>query len=415
MLPDSGEECSPRRPTKQYTLICSQPFAGPQQFEADLGRVSLDQREGDPDGVNRIQVRWGDIDAEILPSKGFSVGQVAYRGVPIFWESPLDLLPVPALVDPEAPLLVNGSPLEGFGWIRGFTGGVEMLGLLNWGLPLRTSDDRFLGLHGAAANIPVRETTVQVREEELRITASFEVRDRTARAAAKEQPWYEVGDPVYRVKKNLIFRQQLSGFLLHDEIANLTAVRQNPDWGYHVQLKPQPGSRYLVPSRERHLRGGEETGPNDEVWTPVEPERERVERGVVHRQLTRKPRILDGEPGVLTLLSHPDGSGVEVILPPAAYVMSWFSAGGAGSDEFMIPPSSASGGRPLRILNKDWNGAGPEIGASDLDHGSYIDPEVPGESLAPGESMSIRMRFCCLTAEETEEREREIRATSNSG
>lgn len=416
MPAESGEDCSPRQSSKQQiTFSCSEPLTGRrQQFETDLGRVSLYHAKGDPEGVNRLRVQWGQINAEILPSKGFSVGQVACGGNPIFWEPPLEVLPEPVLVDPEEPLLVNGSPLEGFGWIRGFTAGVEMLGPLNWGLPLRATDGRLLGLHGAAANIPVRDARVQVQGEELRLTASFEVWGRTARITAKDRPWYDAGDPVYRLTKNLIFRPRLTGFTLHDELINLTSETQTPDWGYHVQLDPRPGCRYLVPSRSVHLRGGETAGPDHEVWTPVKSGCARVERGVVHRQVWRKPGAQDGESVVPSLLRYPDGRGVEVILPPAAYTMSWFSAGGAGSDEFMIPASAASGGRSLRILNKDWNGAGPEIGASDLDHAGDIDPAVPRHSLAPGESMSIRMQFCSLTTEEAEEREREIRAYSIS-
>ena len=206
------------------------------------------------------------------------------------------------------------SPLEGFGWIRGFTGGVEMLGPLNWGLPLKTSEGRVLGLHGAAANIPVQEATVQVRGEELLVTASFEVRDRTGRETAKDQMWYETGKPVYWITKRLIFHTELPGFMLHDEIVNQTATAQKPDWGYHVQLYPRPASRYLVPSRSRHLRGGEVVERHHEVWAPVKPVSARVERGVVHRRVMLKPGILDGGPGVPTLLRYPDDTGIEVIL-----------------------------------------------------------------------------------------------------
>jgi len=110
MPADSGDDCAPQRSSlQQFTISCTEPPENrPQQIEFDLGRLILYHEQGDLEVVNRLRVKWGQIDAEVLPSKGFSIGQVACAGVPIFWDSPLELLPDPALVDPEAPLLVNG-------------------------------------------------------------------------------------------------------------------------------------------------------------------------------------------------------------------------------------------------------------------------------------------------------------------
>jgi hypothetical protein len=412
---ESGKGCNPQQSSQQqYTLACSQPLEGrPQQVDLDLGRVILYHQQGDPVGVNRIRVHCGQIEAVVLPSKGFSIEQVVCAGKPIFWNPPLEILPEPADINPEAPLQVNGALLGGFAWIRGFTGGVEMLGPLNWGMPVRTPDESLLGLHGAAANIPVREVTVQVRREELWLSASFEVRDRKTFAAGEDKPWYEAGDSVYRITKNLIFNPEIPGFRLQDELTNLSTATQTPDWGYHVQLHPQPEAPYLVPSRSRHQRGGGAVEPGHEIWPPVKPGSPRVERGIVHRKAMWKTGLLDGGPGVPTLLRYADGRGIEVILPPVPYLLSWFSAGGAGSDEFMIPPSAADQG-PRRILERDWNGVGPEIGASALDHDGDIDPAVPVQSLSPGESMSIKLQFSYLTAEAAGEREREIQSYNSA-
>ena len=415
MQPETGQGRDLHQPSKQrYALPCSGPLSGqPRQVELGAGTAVLCHEEGDPEGVNRIRVRCGRIDAEVLPSKGFSVGQVVCRGSPVFWKPPLKNLPEPAEVDPEAPLLVNGSSLDGFGWIRGFTGGVEMLGPLNWGMPLQTPDGRLLGLHGAAANIPVREATVRMLNNELWLTASFEVRIRKGRTVEEARPWYEAGDPIYRVTKHLIFNPEVPGFRLQDELTNLSSTVRTPDWGYHVQLHPQPEARYLVPSRRRRLRGGEAVNRDHEVWRPVAPGSPRMERGVVHRQAMQKPGIPDGSPGVPTLLRYPDGSGIEVILPPVPYLMSWFSAGGAGSDEFMIPPPPDSGEGSRRILERDWNGVGPEIGVSDLDHAGDVDPAIVRQPLEPGKSVTIKLQFRCLADEEAAEREREIRDYGN--
>lgn len=421
----SNEDCHPSNPDsdgsetsaqRQYVLPCSESFhEGRRQIDVDLGRLILFHEGGDPAGVNRIRVESGQLEVEILPSKGFSLGGATFGGKPFFWDPPLEVLPDPTVIDPEAPLLVGGSLAEGFGWIRGFTGGVEMLGPLNWGMPIRTLQGRLLGLHGAAANIPVPEAVVQIRGEELGLSARFEVRDRVKRPGSEKLPWYQTGEPIYSITKDLVFRRGQPGFVVRDEIVNLTSSPLVPDWGYHIQLYPQPQARYLVPSRKRRYRGGIKLDRDHELWRPVPAGSARLERGVINRQVVQKPYVLDGDPGVPTLLLYPDGSGIEVILPPVPYMMSWFSSGGAGSNEFMIPDFDAANGQPERILNKAWNGVGLEIGASALDHDDDIDETIGLNPLYPGESMSIKMRFCRLGASEATERAREIHASSNSG
>jgi len=64
--------------------------------------------------------------------------------------------------------------------------------------------------------------------------------------------------------------------------------------------------------------------------------------------------------------------------------MSWFSCGGAEDDEFLLPDGS-------KWLHRNWDGVGPEIGASPLDHDGDVDPEVEVSELDPGESTSLNI------------------------
>jgi hypothetical protein len=64
--------------------------------------------------------------------------------------------------------------------------------------------------------------------------------------------------------------------------------------------------------------------------------------------------------------------------------MSWFSCGGADSDEFLMPDGS-------KWLHRNWHGVGPEIGASALDHDGDVDPNAVVNELAPSESTVLNI------------------------
>lgn len=222
------------------------------------------------------------------------------------WEPALPVLPDPDTLDISAPLLVNGTLTPGFNWITAFTAGVEMLGLHNWGMPCRDPvTGKILSLHGEAAVIPVDRVAVRsapiMTIPGVEMTASFIVRAPLFDRSRSASPWHQQGEPVYRVTRAVTLRPSRQEVSIRDRVTNLTARTAIPDWGYHVQLRPEPGARYLVPSQEVRVRFGGAVPAGHQAWHPAAVSRRREERGYAHRRLaTRRGRIC-------TLLRYPDG------------------------------------------------------------------------------------------------------------
>lgn len=45
------------------------------------------------------------------------------------------------------------------------------------------------------------------------------------------------------------------------------------------------------------------------------------------------------------------------------------------------------------LVEKNWDGVGPEVGASDLDHKGNTDPDISAASLNHGDKMSLRLEY----------------------
>jgi len=121
---------------------------------------------------------------------------------------------------------------------------------------------------------------------------------------------------------------------VRDTIKNISTEDLQPDWGYHLTLRPEKGAAYLIPSQSIEARGGGAIPPDHEIWPPAENAPKRVEFGIIHKGLKVIPDIFDGEGGVRSLLRYPDGSGIAVATTPAPYFQTWFSVGGANTQEF---------------------------------------------------------------------------------
>lgn len=372
------------------------------EFRLELLHHPRDARE-----VNRIRVTGNKLSVELLPSKGLAIGEASFDGNPFFWEPPLDGLPDPLELDPDRSLLINGEPVEGIGFLEGFTGGIEMLGLLNWGMPFRNEETgRLLPLHGDVSLIPVPAVTAHIFEGGVLIEGNLEIRD-PGSAEERQGPWYKRGKIVYKLSRRILIDRGTAGFYIVDSILNVSSADAKPDWGYHVQLRPEIGARFLVPSREIHPRGGEELPGDFEIWKVQEDPGPRIERGYIHRRLLRQEGLLGGSPGITSLLSYPDGRGIAVTLPPSPFVLSWFSSGGEDATEFMAP--GGDGNPPRKIYSGPWNGVGPEIGASALDHDGMEDRSITARLLSPGEKLELSMKLEMLGHEESSRLRENIR------
>ncbi len=355
-------------------------------------RYSLKHVKGDPDSVFRFYLESDSFSLEVTPTKGLSVRDFSYNGRQFFWKSPLENLPDPKKVFIEGSMLLNGKPEKGTRWIEYFASHIEMLGLDNWGIP-REKGGRILGLHGNVSSIPVEEIRVEEKKGIIAVSGFFNVYDPNN---IYPKDFSEL--PYFKVEKRIVLDLEKPALLVRDRITNIRRERRFPDWGYHVQLRPEAGCRYLIPSGEVKKRGGGIPEEGFDFWREAAVPVEREERGFIHKGLeVTENAFPDGSPGVETLLRYKDGSGIKCVIPLSPYTLSWFSCGGKNGSEFIIPGKAGEPDR--KLLHRNWDGVGPEIGASALDHDGDTDPSMVQDFLEPGESVELQIYLELLERE----------------
>lgn len=328
----------------------------------------------DPDNANRIRVSTPNVEVELLPSKGLSLGQAWIKGNPVFWEAPIKLPDTETIDLYSDEVSINGKPAPGFTFLKTFVGGIEMYGLRNWGMPVEVNG-KLHPLHGETSNIPVNEVTFSVEENICTIEAGFYYRTFEGDA---NLPWYQRGEALFRVTKRIRIKGGALEIQLEDTIENVSNRSLIPDWGYHITFRPEDGARCIVPSKMTEGRGGNPLPADIQSWHKAENENVRTETGIIHKQLSLADNGL-----VKTQLIYPNGSILEVSTTPSPYFQTWFCCGGKGSNEF-----TDSAGNSL--LHKNWDGMGIEIGSGALDHDGNIDNSVEyNTDLKPGEIIVI--------------------------
>lgn len=353
-------------------------------FDHGNMRVKIEHRRGDPEDVYRIVVNAGSTQVEVLPTKGFSIGEAYYNQFPFFWVPPRDHLLSPKKYDINAPFSIRGVERRGLRWVEAFTGGVEMLGLSNWGMA-KEEDNVLFGLHGEASNLPIKHCDICFDGDSVSVTGELVIHG-----------WDEDGYPaqtreeLYLLTKTVTVRASNGSIELRDSIKNISTIARTPDWGYHIQLRPEPLAKLITESKVKENRTKGPLSSTHDIWQPVTSGSPRVEVGTIHKKL-RVHRKGEHE-YVKALLHYPDNRGILVHLPPSPYYQTWLSSGGAGSEEFCYP-AEKKGDKPTPLLNRNWDGIGPEIGASSLDNGGRVDPDVKTPILLPGESQVLDLKF----------------------
>ncbi|MFW5975981.1 MAG: DUF4432 family protein [Alkalispirochaetaceae bacterium] len=346
--------------------------------------VELYRKKEDAADVRRVAVAWPGGSIDLLPTKGLTVGSYEHNGWKPFWE------PVrPGIVSPErddllGDVLVHGERTKSLRWLENFAGCIELLGLTNWGMPYHDpSQDVVLPLHGEASHIPAAGLTILLREPFVAVSGSFAVNNGWWRELDRSKPWYQRGEKAWKVTRNILIDTQSGELQGIDEIENVGEEAMVPDWGYHFQFRAAPGAELRIPSRSVESRFSDSVEEDFRVWRPAEDPKERVERGYIHKGLVLEPGPLGGDV-VRGEAVYPDGEKTLFTIPAAAYTLSWFSAGGKGSLEFALPESPEES-----LIPVPWDGMGPEIGVSALDHDGNVDPTVPHPPLAPGERVTL--------------------------
>lgn len=352
-------------------------------YSHDLFQVEVMHKPCDPESVRRILLTNSKLKVEILPSKGMSIGEAFYQDIPFFWDPPQSSLLAKDSFDFNAPFMVRGQENTGLRWIEAFTGGVELLGLSNWGLP-REDKGVVYGLHGEASNISVNNFDIVFEPEFAQVKASFLVYDWDERGyPAKNQ------EPIYKVTRTIRIQKHGKGLELFDGIENISPQQRVPQWGYHIQLRPQAGAELISNSASVENRKAEALSETYNVWQAVADGENRIEKGAIHQGLAYVEK--NGLECVRPLLKYRDNSGIVMHLPRSPFYLSWLSAGGAGTDEFCYPANEFGEYEPL--LTKSWDGIGPEIGVDALDHDGRTDPNVPVVSLEPNQSLQLYLSF----------------------
>ena len=155
------------------------------------------------------------------------------------------------------------------------------------------------------------------------------------------------------------------------------------------------------------MRGGKPLPEDHATYRYAQNPNIREEYGFIHKSLNTHQELPLGVRGLDTLMRYKDGTGIKVTLPHTAYLQTWMSSGGFGDKSSLVWPATDT--KPARdILCAGWNGYGPEIGSSALDHDGNIDAEALHPVLAPGERVVIPMVFSLLDTEETEQLEAAI-------
>jgi len=342
--------------------------------------VSIVHHKGDPQDVNRIIASVNGFKVEVLPSKGFSIGQVFIDGQPKLWNPPIDICDPEDLDLFSDEIAINGNPAPGFTFLKTFSGGIEFYGLRNWGMPFYDEQTNFHHpLHGETSNIPVDYCDIKISDEEIILSASFVYRDLNDKDT---ETWYLRGSELFEVKRSVIINKDKSQIQLIDRVKNISKGVIKPDWGYHITFLPANGSRLIVPSASVENRSGENVPEDFERWSSGKNNKLREETGIIHKGLKDFPT----ENGRLSyaLVIHPDNTGIKVSFPVSPYFQTWFCKGGAYTEEF----TRVSDGKPL--FEKNWDGIGIEFGSSALDHNGNTDQSIPEQALLqPGSSINI--------------------------
>ncbi len=338
----------------------------------------------DADGMNRIYVSGKDLNVELLPTKGLSVGQVFYKERPLFWSAPVDLPDVNALNLQDSSVAINGVPTRGVQFLKTLMGGIELYGLQNWGMHYTDPNTgEFHPLHGETSNIPMDSVVAKIVETGMMIKGYMTVRDYEESGT---EPWYKRGKPLFQVIRKISFQNGIPEIFLEDEIINTSEHELVPSFGYHITLYPVEGCEIAIPSKIIEDRSAGPIPEDHNIWPPSKNKKIRTEVGVIRKGLQLLEDSITAKKMVQSLVVYPDGTGIVMETPNFPYYQSWLCSGGQGSNEF----TDLNG---VSLLTRNWDGIGIEFGSSALDHDGNVDSSFnQSYLLPPGGSIAIPLK-----------------------
>ena len=349
----------------------------------ETGDFMLENRhvDTDPENTYRLFVNREGLTIELLPTKGFSLGQVHINDKQIFWNQP-NKLPDPVSFSPYNDIVyINKNAVRGFSYIPTYMGGVELYGMRNWGMP-RIDKGFYHPVHGETSNIPVKETEVHLKQDgSLELTASFIYRD-----MYEDRPeWHTYGKEMFRITRTLTIPPLKNELSLVDSITNCSEEVLVPDWGYHITFRAEEDAKLLVNAGKVLERFGNKLHDKYDHWEKSPYPDKRIETGIICQELKTVHTDENGREYAECKAVYPDKSEVSLRFPQSPYFQLWMSRG--NPTEFTFKDGSP-------VFKRNWDGMGIELGSSSLDHTDNTDKTVNyKESLKPGETLTIPFQF----------------------
>jgi len=212
-------------------------------------------------GVEGVHVHTGSgFSFVVLFDRGMDIGFAEYQGAPLAWISPTGYA-APSFFEPK-----------GYGWLRGFYGGLlTTCGLTYAGAPCVDRGEE-LGLHGRASYTPASNHHVSYRwvGDDLFVDVNGEVREAS------------VFGPNILLKRRITAKAGESKILIHDEVVNEGWDEQPFMMLYHFNVGfpvVDEGSKLVLTSTNyvpRDEEAWKEHESFDRFTAPVEGFREKV-------------------------------------------------------------------------------------------------------------------------------------------
>ncbi len=292
--------------------------------------------DGPARGVIGVDV-WtgGGLTFTVLASRGMDIGMARYRGIALAWRSPTMEIH-PAFYEPE-----------GYGWLRGFHGGLlTTCGLMHAGHPIEDEGVHY-GLHGRASYTPAHH---------LRTDGCWEGDDYFVIVEGKVREG-AVFSPVLELHRRITVRLGENRLFVHDTVTNLGFQTTPLLLLYHINIGfpvLSETAELVLPSKQVQPRDPDGGGGVDEYarFSPPQPNfREQV---FFHQLVGTR----DGDTCAAIInraLMHGEGIGVYVRwnLNELPYFVQWKMVG-EGIYVVGLEPTNA----PLQFTRKEMRERG---------------------------------------------------------
>lgn len=201
-------------------------------YEAGKNRViGQTHTAGKSRGVDEIVIGNDVVEVSVLPTRGMSLWNVKAGDLKLGWQSPTR--------GPVHPNYVPLSEPSGLGWLDGFDEFMVRCGLESNGAPEFKENGALLyPLHGKIGNIPAHEVTLELDEDEIKLTGVVE----ESRFHFQK----------LRLTTEYLLKADDSTITIRDTVENLSESPTEVQMLYHTNIGSpllDAGSQLVVPAK----------------------------------------------------------------------------------------------------------------------------------------------------------------------